>query len=55
MSKKIRLLQMIDQLGDAGAENLLLNLAKGIDRSRFELHVIALRPWPYPKLSLIHI
>lgn len=50
MNKKIRLLQLIDQLGDAGAENLLLNLAGGIDRSAFELHVIALRPWPYPKI-----
>ncbi|MEO5952847.1 MAG: hypothetical protein ABIQ44_10310, partial [Chloroflexia bacterium] len=50
MSKKIRVLQLIDQLGDAGAENLLLNFAAGVDRSKFEPHFIALRPWPYPKI-----
>lgn len=50
MDKKIRVLQLIDQLGDAGAENLLLNFAAGVDRSRFEPHFIALRPWPYPKI-----
>jgi glycosyltransferase involved in cell wall biosynthesis len=50
MTGKIRVLQLIDQLGDAGAEHLLLNFAKGLDRSRFELHVCALRPWPYPRV-----
>jgi glycosyltransferase involved in cell wall biosynthesis len=50
MTGKIRLLQLIDQLGDAGAENLLYTFAAGMDRSRFDLHICALRPWPYPKV-----
>ena len=50
MTQKIRLLQLIDQLGDAGAEQLLYTFAAGIDRSRFELHVCALRPWSQPKI-----
>lgn len=50
MTAKIRLLQLTDQLGDAGAENLLYNFATGVDRSRFDLHVCALRPWPHPKI-----
>jgi glycosyltransferase involved in cell wall biosynthesis len=47
---KIRVLQLIDQLGDAGAEQLLYTFAAGLDRSRFDLHVCALRPWPHPKI-----
>jgi glycosyltransferase involved in cell wall biosynthesis len=50
MTRKVRLLQLIDQLGDAGAENLLYTFAGGIDRSRFDLHVCALRPWSQPKI-----
>ncbi len=50
MSRKVRVLQLIDQLGDAGAEHLLYTFAAGIDRSRFELHVCALRPWSQPKI-----
>ncbi|MDQ6694821.1 MAG: glycosyltransferase, partial [Chloroflexota bacterium] len=49
MTRKIRVLQLIDQLGDAGAENLLYNFAAGMDRSRFDLHICALRPWSPPK------
>lgn len=45
MSQKIRLLHVIDQLGDAGAETLLYNFATGLDWNRFDLHVCALRPW----------
>ncbi|MDQ2807351.1 MAG: glycosyltransferase [Chloroflexota bacterium] len=50
MSKKIRLLHLIDQLGDAGAETLLYNFATGLDWSRFDLHVCALRPWSPPQI-----
>lgn len=45
MAKKIQLLQVIDRLADGGAETLLITLATGLDRSRFDLHVVALRPW----------
>ncbi len=48
--QKIRLLHLIDQLGDAGAETLLYNFASGLDRSRFDLHVCALRPWSPPQI-----
>jgi len=44
MSHKIRLLQLIDQLGFAGAEGLLNTFAAGIDRSCFDLHIFSLRP-----------
>ena len=50
MSQKIRLLHLIDQLGDAGAETLLYNFAGGLDWSRFDLHVCALRPWSPPQI-----
>ena len=50
MSQKIRLLHLIDQLGDAGAETLLYNFATGMDWSRFDLHVCALRPWSPPQI-----
>jgi glycosyltransferase involved in cell wall biosynthesis len=51
MPRKVRLLQLIDQLGDAGAENLLYTFAAGVDRSWFDLHVCALRPWSQPKIA----
>lgn len=50
MTRKIRLLQLIDQLGDAGAERLVNSFAMGIDRSQFDLHLCALRPWSFPKI-----
>ena len=50
MTRKIRLLQLIDQLGDAGAERLVNSFAMGVDRSEFDLHVCALRPWSFPKI-----
>ncbi len=50
MTPKIRLLHLIDQLGDAGAETLLYNFATAIDRDRFDLHICALRPWRNPKI-----
>jgi glycosyltransferase involved in cell wall biosynthesis len=43
-------LQLIDQLGDAGAEQLLYTFAAGLDRDRFDLHVCALRPWSQPRI-----
>jgi glycosyltransferase involved in cell wall biosynthesis len=43
-------LQLIDQLGDAGAEQLLYTFATGMDRDRFDLHVCALRPWSPPRI-----
>ena len=46
MTRKIRILQVIDRIGNAGAETLQRTLAEGIDRSRFELHVCGLRPRP---------
>ncbi len=49
-ARKIRLLQLIDQLGPAGAEQLVLSYARGMDRSRFALHVCALRPWDQPEI-----
>jgi glycosyltransferase involved in cell wall biosynthesis len=44
MTRKVRLLQVIDRFGFAGAENLLYSFADGIDRSRFDLHICSLRP-----------
>lgn len=43
MTERLRVLQMIDRLGPAGAELLLYTLASGIDHSRFDLHVCGLR------------
>jgi glycosyltransferase involved in cell wall biosynthesis len=40
----VRLLQLIDQLGRGGAEMLQLTFASGLDHTRFELHIAALRP-----------
>lgn len=50
MTKKVHVLELIDQLGDAGAEQLLYTFASEVDRSRFDLHFCALRPWAYPKV-----
>jgi glycosyltransferase involved in cell wall biosynthesis len=50
MTGKIRILQLIDQLGDAGAERLINSFALNVDRSQFDLHVCALRHWPFPKI-----
>lgn len=44
--KRIRLLQLIDHLGNGGAERLQVTFAAGIDRARFDLHVCALRTAP---------
>ncbi len=46
MTRKIRLLQLIDHLGNGGAERLQVTFAAGIDRDRFDLHVCALRTAP---------
>ncbi|MEO8287338.1 MAG: glycosyltransferase [Chloroflexota bacterium] len=46
MAAKVRVLHIIDGIGDAGAENLLRTFAASLDRSRFELHVCGLRPRP---------
>src|SRR5690348_9277127 len=46
MPEKVRVLQVIDRLGNAGAETLQRTFAEGLDRSRFELHVCGLRPRP---------
>src|SRR5437870_4503672 len=46
MADKVRVLQVIDSLGNAGAETLQRTFAEGLDRSRFELHVCGLRPTP---------
>jgi glycosyltransferase involved in cell wall biosynthesis len=44
--QKTRVLQIIDLLGPGGAEMLVMTLAEGIDRTRFDLHVCALRAAP---------
>jgi glycosyltransferase involved in cell wall biosynthesis len=49
--RKIRLLQLIDHLANGGAERLQVTFAAGIDRSRFDLHVCAMRP--APDLSMV--
>jgi len=41
--RKIRVLQLIDTLGNGGAEALLVTFAAGLDRQRFDLHLISLR------------
>src|SRR5438105_4886803 len=46
MSRKVRVLQLIDILGPGGAEMLVLTLAGGIDRSRFEMYACSLRKLP---------
>jgi glycosyltransferase involved in cell wall biosynthesis len=45
MSRKIRVMQLIDTLGDGGAESLLVTFAAGMDRARFDMHVCAMRPF----------
>ncbi|HKP54313.1 MAG TPA: glycosyltransferase [Chloroflexia bacterium] len=40
------MLQLIDHLGNGGAERLQVTFAAGIDRARFDLHVCALRTAP---------
>ncbi|HST04598.1 MAG TPA: glycosyltransferase, partial [Chloroflexia bacterium] len=50
MTRKIRIMQLIDQLGEAGAERLVNNFAARIDRTQFDLHIYALRKWPLPKI-----
>jgi glycosyltransferase involved in cell wall biosynthesis len=44
MSRKIRILHLIDTLGSGGAEALLRTFAAGIDRERFQLYVAGMRP-----------
>ncbi len=46
MTRKVRILQVIDQVGNAGAEMLLPTFATGLDRTRFEVHVCGLRARP---------
>jgi glycosyltransferase involved in cell wall biosynthesis len=43
MSRRIRLLEVIGSLHIGGAENVVVNLARGLDRSRFELAVLCTR------------
>jgi glycosyltransferase involved in cell wall biosynthesis len=49
--RKVRVLQVIDRMGDGGAEALLVTFAAGLDRTRFEPHLIALRPAPDSRLT----
>lgn len=42
--RKVRLLQLVDRLGFAGAENLLYTFAGSVDRTRFDVHICTLRP-----------
>ena len=51
LKRKIRVLHLIDRLGNGGAETLLRTFAAGIDRTRFELYVAALRPAPGSHLA----
>lgn len=44
--RKLRVLHVIDRIGNAGAETLLRTLAESLDSTRFELHVCGLRPRP---------
>src|SRR5438067_9764181 len=44
MTRKIRILHLIDRMGNGGAETLLRTFASGFDRSRFEVYVAGLRP-----------
>ncbi|MEO8288312.1 MAG: glycosyltransferase [Chloroflexota bacterium] len=44
MARKIRILQVIDHLSNGGAEQLQVTFATGLDRTRFDLHVVAMRP-----------
>lgn len=48
-SRKLRLVLMIDRIGSnlAGTENQLIKLVMGIDRERFDVHLVCLddRPW----------
>lgn len=57
--RKVRVLQIIDRMGDGGAEALLVTFAAGLDRQRFEPHLIALRPAPesrlIPQLRALHV
>jgi glycosyltransferase involved in cell wall biosynthesis len=46
VTRKIRVLQVIDRIGNAGAETLQRTFAEALDRRRFELHVCGLRPRP---------
>src|SRR4051812_41583653 len=46
MVRKVRVLQVIDRIGNAGAETLQRTFAEGVDRTRFDLHVCGLRPRP---------
>jgi glycosyltransferase involved in cell wall biosynthesis len=45
-NRKLRILHVIDAIGNAGAETLLRTFAESIDPSRFELHICGLRPRP---------
>jgi glycosyltransferase involved in cell wall biosynthesis len=46
MTRKVRILQLIDKIGNAGAETLQRTFAEGLDRTRFDLVVCGLRPRP---------
>ncbi len=50
-ARKVRVLQIIDRMGDGGAEALLVTFASGLDRRRFEPHLLALRPAPGARLT----
>ncbi len=49
-TRKIRVLQLIDGMGNGGAEALLVTFAAGLDRQRFDLHLISLRHTPDQRL-----
>lgn len=46
MNSPVRILHVIDRLGNAGAETLVRTFAEGLDRSRFCMYACSLRPCP---------
>ena len=48
---EVRVLQLIDSLAGGGAESLQRTFAAALDRTRFDLHVVALRTDPPPKFQ----
>ena len=41
-NSKIRILHIITGLDSGGAENNLVNIAKNIDKKKFDLHIVSL-------------
>jgi glycosyltransferase involved in cell wall biosynthesis len=52
MTRRVRVLQVIDLLGTGGAENLQVTMAAAIDRQRFDWHVCALRKSPQGQTNI---